>query len=101
MANIDDVKKSITMLADPRTLDKPQTANEIIKNTPAIAWMAYGIHGDEISSTDAAVQLAYQLAAGTDSATKNILKKLVVSIDPTENPDGRERYLQQLLQMFQ
>ena len=59
--------------------------------------MAYSIHGDEISSTDAAVQLAYQLAAGTDPATKNILKELVISIDPTENPDGRERYLQQLL----
>ena len=98
MANIDDVKKSISMLADPRTLDNSQTANKIIKKTPAVAWMAYGIHGDEISSTDAAVQLAYQLAAGTDPATKNILEKLVVSIDPTENPDGRERYLQQLLQ---
>ena len=98
MANIDNIKKSISMLADPRTLDNAKTANKIIKQTPAIAWMAYAIHGDEISSTDAAIQLAYQLAAGTDPATKNILKNLVVSIDPNENPDGRERYLQQLLQ---
>ena len=98
MANIDNIKKSISMLADPRTLDDAKTANKIIKQTPAIAWMAYAIHGDEISSTDAAIQLAYQLAAGTDPATKNILKNLVVSIDPNENPDGRERYLQQLLQ---
>ena len=98
MANIDNIKKSISMLADPRTLDDAKTANKIIKQTPAIAWMAYAIHGDEISSTDAAIQLAYQLAAGTDPSTKNILKNLVVSIDPNENPDGRERYLQQLLQ---
>ena len=29
--DIDDVKKSISMLADPRTLDNSQTANKIIK----------------------------------------------------------------------
>ena len=98
MANIENIKKSISLLADPRKIKKSKSTENIIKNTPAIAWMTYGIHGDEISSTDAAVQLAYQLAAGTDTTTKKILKELVISIDPTENPDGRERYLQQLLQ---
>ena len=98
MTNIKDIKNSISLLSDPRKIKNSKTANKIIKNTPAIAWMAYGIHGDEISSTDAAIQLAYQLAAGDDSATKKILKELVISIDPNENPDGRERYLQQLLQ---
>ena len=98
MTNIKDIKNSISLLSDPRKIENSKTANKIIKNTPAIAWMAYGIHGDEISSTDAAIQLAYQLAAGDDSATKKILKELVISIDPNENPDGRERYLQQLLQ---
>ena len=98
MANIDNIKKSISLLADPRKIKDAKSAQNIIKNTPAIAWMAYSIHGDELSSTDAAVQLAYQLAAGTDQATKKLLKELVISIDPTENPDGRERYLQQLLQ---
>ena len=29
-----------------------------------MAWMAYGIHGDELSSTDAAAALAYLLVAG-------------------------------------
>ena len=42
--------------------------------------------------------MAYQLAAGSDPTTKKILEELVVSIDPVENPDGRERYLQQLKQ---
>ena len=89
MANIENIKKSISLLADPRKINDSKSAENIIKNTPAIAWMAYSIHGDELSSTDAAVQLAYQLAAGTDQTTKKILKELVISIDPTENPDGR------------
>ena len=59
--------------------------------------MMYSIHGDEISGTDASVQLAYQLAAGEDHQTKKILNELVVGIDPMENPDGRERYLAQML----
>ena len=98
MVNLQSIKNSISTLADPRLIKNVTAAKKIIVNTPAIAWMAYGIHGDEISSTDAAVQLAYQLAAGSDPTTKKILQELVVSIDPMENPDGRERYLQQLKQ---
>ena len=98
MVNLQSIKNSISTLADPRLIKTVTAAKKIIVNTPAIAWMAYGIHGDEISSTDAAVQLAYQLAAGSDPTTKKILQELVVSIDPIENPDGRERYLQQLKQ---
>jgi hypothetical protein len=62
----------------------------------AVAWMAYGIHGDELSSCDAALELAYQLMAGTDAATKQILDNCVVVIDPAENPDGRSRWITQL-----
>jgi hypothetical protein len=98
MVNLQSIKNSISTLADPRLIKTVTAAKKIIVNTPAIAWMTYGIHGDEISSTDAAVQLAYQLAAGSDPTTKKILEELVVSIDPMENPDGRERYLQQLKQ---
>ena len=98
MVNLQSIKNSISTLADPRLIKTATAAKKIIADTPAIAWMAYGIHGDEISSTDAAVQLAYQLAAGSDPTTQKILEELVVSIDPMENPDGRERYLQQLKQ---
>jgi len=58
----------------------------------ALAWMAYGIHGDELSSTDAAVVLAYWLVAGEDERAKAIRTSTLVLIDPVENPDGRARY---------
>ena len=57
--------------------------------------MAYGIHGDELSSTDAAASLAYWLAAGEDDRAQALREGLVVLIDPMENPDGRERFLSQ------
>lgn len=93
-----EIQNSISKLADPRKISTDKEPLTLIETTPAVAWMAYGIHGDELSSPDAAVQLAYQLAAGTDEATIKLKNELVVLIDPTENPDGRERYLAQMQQ---
>jgi Zinc carboxypeptidase len=88
-----EIRSNCQKLADPRTLGDAKV-NDVIAHTPAVAWMAYGIHGDELSSCDAAIELAYQLLA----VTKNILDQCVVIIDPTENPDGRTRWLTQLAQ---
>ncbi len=63
------------------------------ESAKAVAWMAYGIHGDELSSSDAAAAVAYWLVAGEDEAAKALRRNLVVFIDPCENPDGRQRYL--------
>ncbi len=93
--NIDQHRMNIQKLADPRKLNRRENVDKIIDSTPAVAWMAYSIHGDEVSSTDAAVFVAYQLAAGTDQQTQEILKNVIVCIDPLENPDGRERILSQ------
>jgi hypothetical protein len=93
-----DIRGDIGKLADPRKLENEGEAARIIESTPAVAWMAYGIHGDELSSCDAALQLAYQLLAGTDEETRLLVDELVVCIDPCENPDGRTRWLQMLRQ---
>jgi hypothetical protein len=94
---LSDIKADCGRLADPRTLGDAK-ASDVIARTPAVAWMAYGIHGDELSSCDAALELAYQMVAGTDATTQKILENCVVVIDPAENPDGRTRWLTQLTQ---
>ncbi len=96
-SRLSDIKANCHLLADPRTLGNTK-ASDVVARTPAVAWMAYGIHGDELSSCDAALALAYQMVAGTDAATTHILDNCVVIIDPTENPDGRTRWLTQLAQ---
>jgi len=95
-ARLADIKADNAKLADPRRLDGAAEADRIIDKLPAIAWLAYAIHGDELSGTDAALLLAYQLAAGTDERSRRIRDELIVLIDPLQNPDGRERYLEQL-----
>ncbi len=79
---------------DPRHGGVPSVQS--LAGAKAVAWLAYGIHGDELSSTDAAAAVAYWLVAGEDPAADALRSKLVILIDPLQNPDGRARYLAQI-----
>lgn len=80
-------------LADPRRTS-PSAANAIIARVPGSVWLAHGVHGDEISSSDAAMMTAYHLlAAKDDPVVANILADTLVFIDPIQNPDGRDRFI--------
>jgi hypothetical protein len=91
-ARMDAIRERIGKLADPRGVEADEI-DAIVKDTPAVAWLAYSIHGDETSGTDASIAVAYHLAAGTSADVTDILRDVVVVIDPCQNPDGRERVL--------
>ena len=93
IARIDEVKAGMQRLRDPRVTNR-QAAAEIIASQPAVTWLSYGVHGNEISSSDAAMLTAYHLlAAQNDKRVDEILNKTVVVIDPVQNPDGRDRFI--------
>jgi len=59
-----------------------------------VTWLAYGVHGNEVTPTDAALMMAYHLlAARGDARSELILRESVVIIDPLQNPDGRARFV--------
>jgi murein tripeptide amidase MpaA len=62
-------------------------------NNPAIVWLSYNVHGNEPSSSEAAMQTLYALVNPANTQTKEWLKNVVVIIDPCINPDGRDRYV--------
>jgi len=90
---LESIRANIARLSNPRKTSLDQ-ATEIARTTPAIAWLSYNVHGNESSSSEASLQVAYQLAAGEDERTLKILKECVVILDPMVNPDGRDRYVQ-------
>jgi hypothetical protein len=96
---LEQIKSDNAILSDPRKLTGAEQANQLIDTLPAVAWMNYSIHGDELSSTDAAIYVAYHLAAAKDKTTEKLLEQVVVHINPLVNPDGRERYLSHLEQL--
>ena len=58
-------------------------------NGIAIVWLSYNVHGNEASSTEAAMKTLYTLL----TEKQDWLKNTVVIIDPCINPDGRDRYV--------
>ncbi|MBL8795077.1 MAG: peptidase M14, partial [Planctomycetia bacterium] len=79
-------------LGDARTTTASQAA-EIAAKSPAVVWLAYCVHGNETSPSDAALLTAYHLLADRRAQTRELLEKLVVVIDPVQNPDGRDRFV--------
>ena len=71
---------------------KSPVATTAIEQQPAIVWLSYNVHGNEASSTEAAMQTIYELVK-ENSPCADWLKNTVVLIDPCLNPDGRDRYV--------
>ena len=95
IANLDQIKADMARLADPRETDA-DTAAEMIADLPAVSWLSYSVHGNEIAPTDAAMLTAYHLLASRgDDRVADILRDTVVVIDPLQNPDGRDRWIHQ------
>ena len=86
MARLDAIQADLATIAAGR----PGNGNAL-----PVTWLTYGVHGNEISSTDAAMMMAYHLlAAKNDARAQKILRETIVVLDPMQNPDGRARFVQ-------
>jgi hypothetical protein len=98
----------ITIIASPENLKRlelirhnnlsmagvlKEKTSEIIADAPAIVWLSYNVHGNETSSSEAAMLTLYTLVDPKNVTSKEWLKNLIVIIDPCINPDGRDRYV--------
>ncbi|HEY6066683.1 MAG TPA: M14 family zinc carboxypeptidase [Thermoanaerobaculia bacterium] len=83
------------LAASDRALYSPTSAKPASPpaDLPIFVWFSYGVHGDEASSPDAALATLYHLAASRDAETAELLRRVVLTMDPMVNPDGRMRYL--------
>lgn len=92
LARLDAVRTATSQLADPRKTT-PEQAQKIAAEMPVVVWFSYNVHGNEAASSEAAMQVAYELAASQDERVQKWLDAAVLVIDPVSNPDGRERYV--------
>ncbi len=89
----EEIAAGLRELADANSVKDAAEARSRAATQPAIVWLSYNVHGNEPSSSEAAIALLYHLAAAQDEATETLLDELVVVIDPCLNPDGRDRYV--------
>lgn len=62
-------------------------------NDPLVVWLGYSVHGDEISGTNAAMVVAYHLAASENKLVEDMLNDTIIVIEPSLNPDGMDRFV--------
>jgi hypothetical protein len=74
-------------LADPRKKIAIDPAS-----LPAVVYLGYAVHGNEPSGASAAPIVAWHLATSEDKAIRQLLKDIIVVIDPVLNPDGTARF---------
>ncbi|MBN7810534.1 zinc carboxypeptidase [Algoriphagus sp. H41] len=86
MGNLEAIRLKQIQLADP------SQAKPDLSSMPSIIHLGYGVHGNEPSSAEAAMLTAYWLLAAQSDLAKNIRENAVIHIDPTLNPDGRDRH---------
>jgi hypothetical protein len=92
MARLEEYREANLRLADPRIISA-NDASQIIENNPVFVGLSYSIHGNEHSGVEAGLALIYYLLAAQDEAVKEIMRNCIVIVDPMQNPDGRERFI--------
>ncbi len=86
--NLEIIKAEHLKFVNPNL--NPTNYNDV----PIFIQLGYNVHGNEPSSSEAALLTAYTLVASNSPEVKNYLENAVIFIDPTINPDGRDRHTQ-------
>lgn len=93
MRRLPEIRAAMARLADPRRTP-PEEARKLIAGLPAVVWLAAGVHGNEISSPEAALLVCHHLlAARNDRMAAEILANVLLLVAPIQNPDGRDRFI--------
>ncbi len=88
LSNLESIKKEHLQFVNPSITPKNYDA------VPIFIQLAYNVHGNEPSSSEAALLTAYTLVASNSNEVQNYINNAVIFIDPAINPDGRDRHTQ-------
>ena len=90
IVDIEKIRDSHISYLDP---EHPNyNSNKKPDDFPVIINLAYNVHGNEPSSSEAALLTAYTLVSSQSDEINKYLNESIILIDPTINPDGRDRH---------
>lgn len=82
----------LAQLADPRGMSEVEAENVIAQAKPIYHFMA-GLHSGETGPPEMLMELAYRLAVEEGPLFDQIRGNVIVTMTPTAEPDGRDRYV--------
>jgi hypothetical protein len=90
IAHLEDNRKNLARLADPRGLSDAE-AHALIAKTKPIYTLSGGLHSAELGPPEMLMELAYRLVTEDSPLIQKIRSEVVVAILPVADPDGRDR----------
>ncbi|WP_298766430.1 M14 family metallopeptidase [uncultured Polaribacter sp.] len=82
--NLKEIRENHIRATNNNTVD--------VSKNPIVIYQGFSIHGNEASGSNAAMAVAYYLAAAEGNNIDNLLKNTVILLDPSLNPDGLQRF---------
>ena len=92
IADLERYRADLARLADPRGLSETEATTIIGRAKPIYHFMA-GLHSGETGPPEMLMELAYRLAVEEGTLFDQIRNNLIVTMTPTAEPDGRDRYV--------
>jgi hypothetical protein len=80
-------------VSDPRLIRSQEQEKKLIARAKVIVLINCNLHSTEIASSQMAMELLYDLATGTSSEIAEILKRTVIILIPSANPDGLNKVI--------
>jgi Zinc carboxypeptidase len=90
IGRLDAIRSGLARLADPRVTSQSD-ADALIADLPVVVWLNAANDGNETAAFEAAMQVAYQVAAGEDERTQAMRRDALVLINLAHNPESHER----------
>jgi hypothetical protein len=84
---IEEIRQQHIQLTDPS-----KSGSLDVKSMTNVVYMGFSIHGNEASGSNAALAVAYYLAAAQGPEIEKLLDEVVILFDPSFNPDGLHRF---------
>ncbi|TCZ71375.1 M14 family metallopeptidase [Flaviaesturariibacter aridisoli] len=93
VSSAENIARLDAIRANNRALSRTGEGSGSAAGAPVVVWLSYNVHGNEPSSSEAALKTLYTLLSRGNGNAQEWLKNTVVLIDPCLNPDGRDRYV--------
>lgn len=92
MGALEQSKKLMARLADPRVVKTEEGAEALIDQIIPVYLLACNMHSTESGAAEAAMELACRLAVDNNPTVKNIRENMIVLIVPSAEPDGHDKH---------
>ena len=80
-------------ISDPRLIKNQEHERNLITNAKVVVLVNCNLHSTELASSQMAMELLHDLATGDSPEIKEILKRTIIVLIPSANPDGLNKVI--------